>query len=82
VIDWLRAGYAEEAPRHGHSPLIALNGPMSLTNKQTREIAHGLPPRADRTEVEVAITKTTDRLPTDAQVRTVQRALRSARTAG
>jgi hypothetical protein len=81
LIDWLRAGYADEAPRHGHSSLIALNGPTSLTDKQTREIADGLAPRADRIEVEVAITKTTDRLPTDAQVRTVRRAVQSPQTA-
>jgi hypothetical protein len=71
AIDWLRAGYADEAPRRGHSPLIALNGPKALSNKQTREIADGLPPRADRIDVEVAITETTDRLPTPAEVRAV-----------
>jgi Protein of unknown function (DUF3349) len=81
LINWLRAGYADEAPRQGHSPLIALNGPTSLSDKQTREIADGLAPRADRIDVEVAITKTTDRLPTDAQVRTVRRALQSRRAA-
>jgi hypothetical protein len=75
VIDWLRAGYTEEAPRQGHSPLIALNGPPSLSDKQTREIADGLAPRADRIDVEVAIIKATDRLPTDAQVHRVRRAL-------
>ena len=31
VVDWLRAGYPEEAPTTGYSPLLALNGPISLT---------------------------------------------------
>ncbi|MDT5280207.1 MAG: hypothetical protein QOJ20_1402, partial [Mycobacterium sp.] len=39
VIAWLRAGYAYEAPRTGYSPLIALNGPIALSDRETHEIA-------------------------------------------
>jgi hypothetical protein len=75
LIDWLRAGYPDEAPRHGHSPLIALNGPVSLSERQTQQIAGGLTAEADPVDVQVEITKTTDRLPTASQVDRVRRAL-------
>ena len=76
VIDWLRAGYPDEAPPTGYSPLLALTGPMSLTPRQTRHIVDeldGTP--ADTTDIEVAITKVTDRLPTQTQTRAVASAL-------
>ncbi|HEX9175963.1 MAG TPA: DUF3349 domain-containing protein, partial [Mycobacterium sp.] len=38
VIDWLRAGYPDEGPRTGHSPLLALNGPIALSPRQTEQI--------------------------------------------
>ena len=70
LIDWLRAGYPDEAPRTGYSPLIALNGPIALSQKQTQEVVDelGADP-SDRTEVGVAITKATGRLPNASQVR-------------
>jgi hypothetical protein len=34
IINWLRAGYPDDAPRTGYSPLLALNGPISLSDKQ------------------------------------------------
>jgi hypothetical protein len=76
VIDWLRAGYPEEAPSTGYSPLIALHGPIALTPRQTERAVDeldGYP--ADTLDIEVAITKATDRLPTETQIRTVARAL-------
>lgn len=79
VIDWLRAGYCDEAPRTGHSPLIALHGPVALTPRQIDRVVdelHGTP--TDTTEIEVAITKTTNRLPNENQTRTVARALHRA----
>ena len=58
VVDWLRAGYPEEAPTTGYSPLLALNGPISLTERQTervvRELCDG---PASTTQIDVAITK-------------------------
>ena len=38
IIDWLRAGYPDEAPRTGYSPLLALNGPIALSARQTAQI--------------------------------------------
>ena len=42
AIEWLRAGYPEEAPRTGHSPLLALYGPPALTPAQQRRIVKDL----------------------------------------
>ena len=39
TADWLRAGYPEGAPRTGHSPLLALNGPLCLSPTQKYRIA-------------------------------------------
>jgi Protein of unknown function (DUF3349) len=76
VIDWLRAGYPDDAPAHGYSPLIALCGPVSLSQSQTRQVVAQLGGRpANSVEIGVAITKATGRLPTEAQVRKVSRAL-------
>ena len=50
IIEWFRAGYPDEAPRTGHSPLLALNGPIALTPGQTAQIVSdwvtGLPTRS------------------------------------
>ncbi|KZS76464.1 hypothetical protein A4G26_21730 [Mycobacterium kansasii] len=76
VIGWLRSGYPEEAPPRGYAPLLALNGPMALTPRQTQQVVDelaGAP--ADTTDIEVAITKATDRLPTQTQIRAVALAL-------
>ena len=76
VIDWLRAGYPDEAPRTGHSPLLALNGPLALTAAQKYRIAKNLVGQpVDTTTIDVAITKVTNRLPTPAQTRAVSRTL-------
>lgn len=76
VIDWLRAGYPDEAPIHGHSPLMALNGPIALSPNQTDQIVNELGGRpADPLAIDVAITKATDRLPTPRQVSKIVRAL-------
>ena len=77
-IDWLRTGYPEDEPLTGYSSLIALNGPISLTDEQTQEIASELELRGkpcDSADIGVAITKTTDRVPTATQVRGVAEAL-------
>ena len=76
AIDWLRAGYPEEAPRTGHSPLLALYGPLALTPAQRRRIVKDLEEQqTDTTDIEVAITKATNRLATPTQTRAIYREL-------
>jgi hypothetical protein len=78
VIGWLRGGgYPEEAPPTGYSPLLALNGPIALTPRQIDNIVADLDGGgvAGVTDIEVAITKATDRLPTESQLRTAIRLL-------
>jgi Protein of unknown function (DUF3349) len=76
IINWLRAGYPDDAPRTGYSPLLALNGPISLSDKQTQEVVDQLPLPCDRADIGVAITKATDRLPNESQVQKVAGVLR------
>ncbi len=76
IIEWLRAGYPDEAPRTGHSPLLALNGPIALTPGQTAQIVADLGEKpTGPNDIGVAITKVTNQLPTPTQTRTVTRAL-------
>lgn len=78
LIDWVRAGYPDEAPRTGYSPLLALMGPISLTRSQLDRIVCELDARpADPVDVQVAIAKVTGRLPSQAQTRAVMHALRT-----
>lgn len=76
IIDWLRAGYPDDAPRTGYSPLLALNGAMALSARQTAqivaELGEGHPNSVD---IEVTVTKVTHQLPTPMQTRAVVRAL-------
>ncbi|EHB57947.1 hypothetical protein MycrhDRAFT_0382 [Mycolicibacterium rhodesiae JS60] len=72
VLDWMRAGYTEEAPHTGYSPLVALTGPVVLTPRQTAHVLEQLRNHpADLADIAVAITKITDRLPTNHQIRKV-----------
>ncbi|MCV7159569.1 MULTISPECIES: DUF3349 domain-containing protein [Mycolicibacterium] len=77
AIGWLRAGYAEQAPRTGHATLIALHGPASLTARQLScaiaALGDGPSSSAD---IDVAITMATNRLPTPSQRCAVSRAWR------
>jgi hypothetical protein len=76
LIDWLRAGYPDDAPRTGHSPLLALNGPLALSARQTAQIVGELGDGpTDSIDIGVAITKATNRLPTQTQIRTVTHVL-------
>lgn len=76
IIEWLRAGYPDDAPRTGHSPLLALNGPMALSANQAARAAAELTGKCvDDIEIGAAITKVTNRLPTSEQKRSVTRAL-------
>ncbi|MDR3658966.1 MAG: DUF3349 domain-containing protein [Mycobacterium sp.] len=75
--DWLRAGYPDEAPAHGYSPLLALNGPMPLSARQTRQVlAHLQHQQADPVDIAVAITHVTGQLPHAGQTRAIERLLR------
>jgi hypothetical protein len=38
IINWLPAGYPDDAPGTGYPPLIALNGPMALSEIQVRHV--------------------------------------------
>lgn len=74
--EWLRAGYPTGVPRTGHSTLLALCGPLSLTQDQKDCITAELDSEpADITTIEVMITKTTGRLPTPPQTREILRLL-------
>lgn len=76
TVDWLRGGYPDEAPTQGHSYLMALNGPIALSPRQTAQIVDELDGRpSDPLDVDVAITKATGRLPTPRQTSKVFRAL-------
>lgn len=76
IVEWLRAGYPGEAPDTGYSPLLALNGPLSLSARQTGQIVAELGQGSnDSIDIEVTITKVTNQLPTPAQKRAVTRAL-------
>lgn len=76
VIDWLRAGYPDEAPRTGYSPLLALNGPLALTPRQKRRVVKELEGQPnDTTTIEIVITKATGRLPTPGQTSMISREL-------
>lgn len=60
IIEWLRAGYPDDAPRTGYSPLLALNGPLSLSARQTAQIVAKLGEGpTDSIDIEVTITKVT-----------------------
>jgi hypothetical protein len=79
TIEWLRAGYPDNAPRTGYSPLIALQGPASLTDHQIRRITNAVtdhPGDPTKTDIEATILEVTDRLPHPGQVAQVQRYLR------
>ena len=76
LIDWLRAGYPQEAPRTGYSPLMALSGPTALSRKQIGHVLDCLATGIyDKTDIEVAITGATGRLPMPPQLRQVVAAL-------
>jgi len=76
IIEWVRDGYPEDAPKTGYNPLIALSGPMSLTRRQTQQVLARLRGRpTDPVSIDVAITQVTGRLPNPTQTRAVARAI-------
>lgn len=76
IVDWLRAGYPDEAPIHGHSPLMALYGPVALSQSQTDQVINEVGVRpADPLAIDIAITRATNRLPTPQQIAKIVRRL-------
>jgi Protein of unknown function (DUF3349) len=76
IIEWVRAGYPEDAPKTGYNPVIALTGPMSLTQRQTQQVLTRLRGRpTDPVSIDVAITEITGHLPNPTQTRSVVRAI-------
>ncbi|ORX18581.1 hypothetical protein AWC31_13965 [Mycolicibacterium wolinskyi] len=79
AIGWLRTGYAEQAPT-GHSPLIALCGPVTLSEGEIgRAVTMVGDGPASGADIDVAIAKVTNRLPTPHQRDAVNRALHRGR---
>ncbi|WP_163721734.1 DUF3349 domain-containing protein [Mycolicibacterium psychrotolerans] len=69
VLEWLRGGYPAGAPTQGHNPLIALQGPISLSSEQTQRIRARVGTSCDDpVEIRVAITEATGRLPSAVDV--------------
>ena len=64
AVEWLRVGYPADAPTRGHSPLIALHGPISLTEQQLQRICAAISPGCeDPIEIGTAILEATGWLP-------------------
>jgi hypothetical protein len=77
IVEWVRSGYPEDAPKVGYNPLIALTGPLSLTRRQTQQVLARLQGRpTDPVSINVAITEITGQLPNPTQTRAVARAIK------
>jgi hypothetical protein len=77
VVRWFRSGYPDAAPRHGYNPLLALCGSAGLPEQHIEGIIQdlgALPSNGALSDVDinVAITKVTNSLPADVQVRQVR----------
>lgn len=74
VIDWLRRGYPDGVPESDYIPLVALLR-RRLTDEEVRQLAKEVPVSADRplttTDIEVMITKVTDEMPSEQDLRRV-----------
>jgi hypothetical protein len=83
IIEWVRAGYPEDAPKTGYNPLIALTGSMSLTRRETQQVITNLRGRpSDPISIDVAITEITSQLPNPSQTRAVARAIQRIEPGG
>ncbi|KAB2581525.1 hypothetical protein BS297_30460 [Rhodococcus erythropolis] len=71
-VHWLRSGYPDDAPRYGHSPLLALMD-QRLSPEQLSEIVIALDgkPVSEAIDIQVAITAATGRMPSPADLSTV-----------
>lgn len=80
VLDWLRAGYPEGVPPTDYFPLLALLR-RQLTDSQVREIVQTLMDEGDevtKVDIGVAVSKITNELPVDEDMRRVATKLASA----
>ncbi|MBF6128244.1 DUF3349 domain-containing protein [Nocardia brasiliensis] len=75
IIDWLRAGYPDGVPESDYIPLLALLR-RRLSEDEVRQIAAELAGSgdlpADKTDIQVMITKVTNEMPSEADVARVQ----------
>lgn len=75
IIDWLRAGYPDGVPESDYIPLLALLR-RRLSDDEVRQIAAELAGTgdlpADKTDIQVMITKITNEMPSEADVLRVQ----------
>lgn len=75
IIDWLRAGYPDGVPESDYIPLLALLR-RRLSDDEVRQIAAELAATgdlpADKTDIQVMITKITNEMPSETDVLRVQ----------
>ncbi|WP_280441731.1 DUF3349 domain-containing protein [Nocardia brasiliensis] len=75
IIDWLRAGYPDGVPESDYIPLLALLR-RRLSEDEVRQIAAELAGSgdlpADKTDIQVMITKVTNEMPSETDVARVQ----------
>lgn len=75
IIDWLRAGYPDGVPESDYIPLLALLR-RRLSGDEVRQIAAELAGSgdlpADKTDIQVMITKITNEMPSETDVLRVQ----------
>ncbi|WP_227997319.1 DUF3349 domain-containing protein [Nocardia australiensis] len=75
IIDWLRAGYPDGVPESDYIPLLALLR-RRLSDDEVRQIAAELAGAgdlpADKTDIQVMITKVTNEMPSETDVARVQ----------
>ncbi|MCW2093128.1 UNVERIFIED_ORG: hypothetical protein M2328_006481 [Rhodococcus erythropolis] len=71
-VHWLRSGYPDDAPRYGHSPLLALAA-QRLSPEQLGEIVIALDgdPAIEAIDIHVAITAVAGRMPSPADLAAV-----------
>jgi hypothetical protein len=75
IIDWLRAGYPDGVPESDYVPLLALLR-RRLSDDEVRQIAAKLAAvgdiAADKTDIQVMITRVTNEMPSETDASRVQ----------
>jgi hypothetical protein len=75
IIDWLRAGYPDGVPESDYVPLLALLR-RRLSDDEVRQIAAELAAAgdiaADKTDIQVMITRVTNEMPSETDASRVQ----------
>ena len=81
IVAFLRAGYPKGVPRTGYLPLLALL-PRRLSEDEVVAVASELAASGmmpiEGTDIRVAITKTTDELPSETDIDRVKRQLEAS----